>query len=94
MDQGFGKYFKKHIMIILGAICWGIWKERNNRTFEYKFLWGLGVFDRVLIVNECMKDRKISSKNGLTCKFDLKKTYDYVKYNFLDYILDRMGFRA
>lgn len=28
----------------------------------------------------------------MICKFDLEKAYDYVNWNFLDYILDRMGF--
>jgi len=48
----------------------------------------------VLIANECIEDRRLAGKNGAMCKLDLEKAYDCVNWNFLDYIMLRMGFGA
>lgn len=56
------------------------------------FIEGRQILDSVLIANECIKDRKIFGRIGLICKLDLKKAYDHVNRNFLDYIFDCMEF--
>lgn len=50
------------------------------------------ILDSVLNDNECIKDRRLSGKNGVVCKLDLEKAYDHVNWDFLDYILLRMDF--
>lgn len=50
--------------------------------------------DEVLIVNECIKDRRGSGRSGVIWKLDLEKAYSHVNWRFLEYILLRMGFGA
>lgn len=46
----------------------------------------------MLIVNECIEDKTLFGHNGLLCKLDLEKAYDHVNWDFLDYIIGKMGF--
>lgn len=56
------------------------------------FIEGRQILDSVLIANECIEDHRRSSNCGVMCKPDIEKAYDHVNWNFLDYILYRMGF--
>lgn len=56
------------------------------------FVEGRQILDSVLIANECIENRRLSSRNSLLCKLDMQKSYDHVNWDFLDYILSRMGF--
>lgn len=40
------------------------------------------ILDSVLIVNECIEDRRVSGKNELISKLDLEKAYDHVNLGF------------
>lgn len=55
------------------------------------FVKGRQILNSILIANECIEDRRFYRQNGLICKFDLEKAYDHVHWDFLDYILGRMG---
>jgi len=46
----------------------------------------------VFTANELIDSRVKSGKAGVVCKLDIQKTYDHVNYNFLIYVLNKMGF--
>ena len=45
-----------------------------------------------LILNEAIEEAKRSKKPALVFKVDFAKAYDSVSWNFLDYMMVRMGF--
>lgn len=50
------------------------------------------ILDEILIANECVSNMKIKGRNGFVCKVDLEKPYDYVNWDYLDYVLSLKGF--
>lgn len=48
--------------------------------------------DGVLVTIECVHSRHRDKLRGLICKLDFEKACDKVEWNFLSYILQRMGF--
>jgi len=46
----------------------------------------------VLLANEVMDSRVKSRKAGAVCKLDIEKVYDHVNWDFLFYVMKRMGF--
>lgn len=46
----------------------------------------------MLIVNETIDSLLKKKDCGLMCKFDIKKAYDHVNWDFLLAILGKMGF--
>ena len=48
--------------------------------------------DVVLIANEAIDSRLKNGLNGVICKLDIEKTYDYVSQADFREILDKMGF--
>ena len=46
----------------------------------------------MLITNELIDARVKSGKPGVVCKLDIEKAYDHVNWNFLLYVMKRMGF--
>lgn len=56
------------------------------------FIEGHQILDSLLIAIECIEDHQRSGRCGVLYKLDIEKAYDHVNWNFLDYILSRMGF--
>ncbi|MCI03330.1 LINE-1 reverse transcriptase like, partial [Trifolium medium] len=60
--------------------------------FQSAFLPNRQILDGVLVVNELIDLAKRRKDNCLLFKVDFERAYDTVNWNFLDYMLIRMGF--
>jgi len=56
------------------------------------FLSNRGLLDSVLVVNEVLEDLKRRRKKGVIVKLDFEKAYDSVSWEFLFYMMGRLGF--
>jgi len=59
---------------------------------QYAFLSNRGFLDSVLFVNEVVDDLKKRRKSGVIVKLDFEKAYDSVSWEFLFYMMGRLGF--
>lgn len=59
---------------------------------QHVFVGGRLILDAVMVANETVDDLMTNKKDVLVCKLDMKKAYDYVNWNFVDYTLYRIGF--
>nr|XP_016510137.1 PREDICTED: uncharacterized protein LOC107827506 [Nicotiana tabacum] len=58
------------------------------------FVEGRQILDAALVANELVDSRRKNRDLSLLCKLDLEKAFDHVNWEFLDFIMMRMGFRA
>jgi len=56
------------------------------------FLSNRGLLDSVLVMNEVLDDLKRRRKSGVIVKLDFEKAYDSVSWEFLFYMMGRLGF--
>ncbi|XP_058756084.1 uncharacterized protein LOC131629311 [Vicia villosa] len=61
-------------------------------TIQTAFIPGRNISDGVLVVNEVLDLNKRKKKSLVVLKVDFKKAYDRVSWNFVIYVLKRMGF--
>lgn len=67
-------------------------KGKVVSEFQKAFVEGRQIFYAMLIVNEAIDSLLKKKDCGLMCKFDIKKAYDHVNWDFLRAILGKMGF--
>ncbi|RVX11584.1 LINE-1 retrotransposable element ORF2 protein [Vitis vinifera] len=56
------------------------------------FVEGRQILDAALIANEAIDSMLKRKESGVLCKLDIEKAYDYLNWNFLLSVLQRMGF--
>jgi len=56
------------------------------------FLAGRRILDSVLVANEVLEEAKRRKKSCLFFKLDYEKAYDSVRWDFISYMLERLGF--
>ena len=56
------------------------------------FVEGRQILDAALIVNEAIDSLLNQNESGVLCKLDIEKAYDHLNYNFLLFVMQRMGF--
>lgn len=73
--------------------------RRLNRVLPYviddrqsAFIRGRNILHSVLVVNETLDEVKRKKKGGIFLKVDFEKAYDSVSWNYILYMLQRMGF--
>jgi len=59
---------------------------------QFAFLSGRGMLDSILIANEIADFIRKERKKGVIVKVDYEKTYDLVNWQFLYYMMKRLGF--
>ncbi|KAL4385972.1 hypothetical protein GQ457_09G021960 [Hibiscus cannabinus] len=59
---------------------------------QFAFLQGKQITDCVLIANETIEDIRRRKRAALVFKADFQKAYDTIDWDFLDFILEKMGF--
>lgn len=77
------KVLASRLKLVMGPI---VSKYRNAFVKEQQIL------DCSLVENEIIDSKLSEGVNGLVVKIDLMKAYDHVSWNFLEWVLQKMGF--
>lgn len=52
------------------------------------------MMENILIANELVNDEKRKQREDLMFKVNFEKAYNSVDWKYLDFVMDRMGFRV
>lgn len=66
--------------------------KKVGSEFQMGFVQNCQILDGVVIANELVDDVRTSNKSTLLFIVDIKKAYDSVNWDFLQYMMRRMGF--
>ena len=53
---------------------------------------GRQILDTVLVANEVVEEYRMEGKSGLAFKINFEKAYDFIKWGFVDFVLEKKGF--
>ena len=56
------------------------------------FVGGRQILDASLVANECVDGHLRSKEPEVLCKLDIEKAHDHISWDFLLYLLERLGF--
>lgn len=59
---------------------------------QHAFVEGRQMLNAMMAANETVDDLMARENDGLVCKLDMEKAYGHVSWNFVKYMLKRMGF--
>jgi len=59
---------------------------------QYAFIKGRGLMDNILVANEVMEECRHKKKGLAIVKVDYEKAYDSINWDFLYYMLNKLGF--
>lgn len=59
---------------------------------QSSFIKGRQILDGILIVDEIVEETKLLKKKGVMFKVDFEKAYDSVSWDFLNFVMEKMGF--
>jgi len=85
-----GNFYKIITKVLSGRIRNVISKVID--TSQSAFLKDRGMLDSVLVANEVVEELRRYGKSGLCLKVDYEKAYDSVRWEFLYYMIRRLGF--
>lgn len=80
--------------ILVKFLAWRMSKVIKSIISENQptFMKGRNLLDGVMVINELCDCARKSRQKGILSKVDFEKAYDSVRWEFLDYMLGRMGF--
>jgi len=81
--QNIGKMISIRIKKVIDKVI-----DVSQSTF---FLSNRGLLDRVLVVNKVVDEHKRKKRSGVIVKIDFEKAYDSVNWEFLYYMIGRLG---
>ena len=58
---------------------------------QFAFLKNRGLMDSVVIANECLDEVKRKKEDCIVFKVDFEKAYDSVHWDYLDYMMEKLG---
>lgn len=62
------------------------------RECQHAFMDGRQILYAALIANEVVDEIINKKRDGVICKLDMQKVYDRVNWNFVDFMLNKLGF--
>ena len=85
-----GSLYKLLVKVLANRLK-GVMGSLVNKA-QNAFVGGRQILDASLIANEVIDSMLKKKEKGISCKLDIEKVYDPIKWNFLFRVLQKMGF--